>query len=257
MEEDCKEQAITVIDPSSGECVSCFPCPQCEEGQTPSVPCASTVPQGTDIHCVPIEPSPSLVSTLVLSWHASITGTSRQITATTHTHEHLSVSATSSKDYAGSSSSITVDTESNDEENTGSTIIPENYSKMGNRTAVYLFCGVSLLVIFLGILFRLRKSKTARSHLRIGDQTIPISPCSSMTGATPVDNSVHGTVHLEPNTNRALFVRSHTNNGDQQDTPEGNENHTFQPQRDQTFHGENGIPSSLDDNNAQGIAFVK
>ena len=253
-EEDCTGQAIIVVDPSSGGCVSCFPCPQCEEGQTPSVPCASTVPQGTDIHCVLIEPSPSLVSTLVFSWHASITRTSRQITATTHTHEHPTVSATSSKDYAGSSSSITVDTESNDEENTGYSI--KDHFKMGNKTVVYLFCGVigcvSLPLIFLGILFKLRKSKTTRSHQPIGDQTVPSSLCSSMTGVTPADDSVHSTVHLHPDTNRALFVQSYTNNG-QQDTPERNENNPFQLQHNQTFHDENGIPSSLEDNNAQGM----
>lgn len=248
LEEDCTGQAIIVVDPSSRECVSCFPCPQCEEGQTPSVPCASTVPQGTDIHCVLIEPSYSLVSTLVFSWHASITRTSRQITATTHTHEHPTVSATSSKDYAGSSSSITVDTESNDKENTGYSI--KDHFKMGNKTVVYLFCGVSLPLIFLGILFKLKKSKTTRSHQPIGDETVPSSSCSSMTGVTLVDDSVHSTVHLHPDTNKALFSQSYTNNG-QQDTPERNENNPFQLQHNQTFHDENGIPSSLEDNNAQ------
>lgn len=254
LEEDCTGQAIIVVDPSSGECVSCFPCPQCEEGQTPSVRCASTVPQGTDIHCVLIEPSPSLVSTLVFSWHASITRTSRQITATIHTHEHPSISATSSKDYAGSSSSITVDTESNDEENTGSGI--KDHFKMGSKTVVYLFCGVigcvSLPLIFLGILFKLRKSKTTRSHQPTDNQTVPSSPCSSMRGVTPVDNSFHSTVHLPPDTNKALFLKSYTNNG-QQDTPERNENNPFQLQQNQSFHDENGIPSSLEDNNAQGM----
>lgn len=233
LKEDCTGQAITVVDPSSGECVSCFPCPQCEEGQTPSVRCASTVPQGTDIHCVLIEPSPSLVSTLVFSWHTSITRTSRQITAATHTHEHPTVSATSSKDYAGSSSSITVDTESNDKENTGYSI--KDHFKMGNKTVVYLFCGVSLPLIFLCILCRLRKSKTTRFHQPIGNQTTPSSTCSLMTGATPADNSVHGTVDLHHENSRALYlVRSYTNSG-------------------QTFPEGNVIPPSLDDNHAQGM----
>ena len=238
LKEDCTGQAIIVVDPSSGECVSCFPCPQCEEGQTPSVPCASTVPQGTDIHCVLIEPSPSLVSTLVFYWHASmtsITGTRRQITATVHSYDHPIVSATSSKDYAGSSSSITVATESYDKETTGSTIIPENYSKMGSRTVVYLFCGVSLPLIFLCVLCRLRKSKTTRFHQPIGSQTMPSSTCSSIKGAAPADNSVHGTVDLHHENSTALYlVRSYTNSG-------------------QTFPEGNVIPPSLDDNHAQGM----
>ena len=235
VEEDCTGQAIIVVNPSSGECVSCFPCLQCEEGQTPSVPCASTVPQGTDIHCVLIEPSPSLVSTLVFSWHASITGTRRQIAATVHTYDHPIVSATSSKDYAGSSSSMTAATESYDKENTGSTIIPENSSKMGSRTVVYLFCGVSLPLIFLCILCRLRKSKTTRFHQPICNKTMPSSTCSLMTGATPADNSVHGTVDLHHENSRALYlVRSYTNSS-------------------QTFPEGNVIPPSLDDNHAQGM----
>ena len=77
------------------------------------------------------------------------------------------------------------------------------------------------------------------------------SPPSSMTGATHVDNSVHA-VHLHPEISSPLFVPSYTNNG-QQDAPEGNENHPIQPQHNQTFHEESGIPSSLDDNNAQGM----
>lgn len=76
-----------------------------------------------------------------------------------------------------------------------------------------------------------------------------------MTGVTPVDNSVHSTVHLHPDTNRASFSQSYTNNG-QQDTPERNENNPFQVQHNQTFHDENGIPSSLEDNNAQGMLFI-
>ena len=67
------------------------------------------------------------------------------------------------------------------------------------------------------------------------------SPPSFMTGATHVDNSVH-----------AVRLPSYTNNG-QQDAPEGNENHPIQPQHNQTFHEESGIPSSLDYNNAQGM----
>ena len=76
-----------------------------------------------------------------------------------------------------------------------------------------------------------------------------------MTGVTPVDNSVHSTVHLHPDTNRVSFSQSYTNNG-QQDTPEINENNPFQLQHNQTFHDENGIPSSLEDENAQGMLLL-
>ena len=61
-EEDCREnQSIRVVNATTGECISCFPCLDCTDG-TPSVPCGSTVPAGTDIHCARTHPDPSLVS---------------------------------------------------------------------------------------------------------------------------------------------------------------------------------------------------
>ena len=49
---NCGEQFITTTDPQTGECVTCWPCPQCHEGLGSSVPCGSNVTDGTEIHCV-------------------------------------------------------------------------------------------------------------------------------------------------------------------------------------------------------------
>lgn len=50
---DCiGEGYIKIIDPKTGKCEGCWPCPECQEGAGSSVQCGSTVPKGTDIHCV-------------------------------------------------------------------------------------------------------------------------------------------------------------------------------------------------------------
>ena len=50
---DCSEEGfIKIIDPRTGKCERCWPCPECPEGAGSSVQCRSSVPKGTDIHCV-------------------------------------------------------------------------------------------------------------------------------------------------------------------------------------------------------------
>ena len=50
---DCNEEGfIKIIDPRTGKCERCWPCPECPEGAGSSVQCRSSVPKGTDIHCV-------------------------------------------------------------------------------------------------------------------------------------------------------------------------------------------------------------
>ena len=50
---DCIEEGyIKIIDPRTGKCEGCWPCPECQEGAGSSVQCGSTVSKGTDIHCV-------------------------------------------------------------------------------------------------------------------------------------------------------------------------------------------------------------
>ena len=49
---NCSGQYIKTIDPSTGKCVECWPCPKCLDGSGLSVPCGSTVNDFTKIHCV-------------------------------------------------------------------------------------------------------------------------------------------------------------------------------------------------------------
>ena len=49
---NCRGQYIKIVDPSTGKCIQCWPCPECLDGQGLSVKCGATVPEGTKIHCV-------------------------------------------------------------------------------------------------------------------------------------------------------------------------------------------------------------
>ena len=49
---NCSGQFIKTIDPTTGKCVTCWPCTDCVDGSGSSVPCGATVPVGTKIDCV-------------------------------------------------------------------------------------------------------------------------------------------------------------------------------------------------------------
>ena len=49
---NCSDQHIKTIDPSTGKCVECWPCPKCSDGLGSSVKCGTAVPEFTKIHCV-------------------------------------------------------------------------------------------------------------------------------------------------------------------------------------------------------------
>ena len=49
---NCSGQHIKRVDPLTGKCVDCWPCPECLDGGGSSVPCNTTVPLSTKIHCV-------------------------------------------------------------------------------------------------------------------------------------------------------------------------------------------------------------
>ena len=64
---DCIEEGyIKIIDPRTGKCEGCWPCPECQEGAGSSVQCGSTVPKGTDIHCVSCTMGINFSNSLVL-----------------------------------------------------------------------------------------------------------------------------------------------------------------------------------------------
>ena len=169
IEEDCADPAIKVISRSSGECVTCFRCSPCPEGQRLSVPCPSTVLEGTDIHCVPMVQAISrasayatdvfftpLASPSLISLKSSPTRT-RPITETgiSHIHNQPSISATSS---AGSHPSINVamvETKESDDSRIGQ----DSYVKVATLSG----CGVALMftiVVAIVYIFKKRGSTT-------------------------------------------------------------------------------------------------
>ena len=260
-EEDCSGQAIRVVNPSSRECVTCYPCLQCPVGQTPSVSCPSTVPQGTHIHCVLIVPGPSsvsvsrasayttnpifnlLASPSVTPWYSFPTGT-RQLTTAT---------SSSSKDYTDSSSLIV--TVPNTRE-IRELLNPEYDSKMADdHKALYLSCGMTLLFVFLAICYRLRKSITPLFQRIIGNHPMTIAPSYSMAG-TPlshVDNRDPFAVHLYPENNSVLFLPSALKEDSHENVGQENNNQLFH--YNQTMlPADKSIPS-LDDSHAEGILF--
>lgn len=161
IEEDCADPAIKVISRSSRECVTCFPCSPCPEGQRLSVPCPSTVLEGTDIHCVPmVQADPSayatdvfftpLASSSLISLKSSPTRT-RPITETgiSHIHNQPSISATRS---AGSHPSINVamvETKESDDSGIGQ----DSCVKVATLSG----CGVALMFTVVAIVYIFKK----------------------------------------------------------------------------------------------------
>lgn len=252
-EEDCSGQAIRVVNPSSRECVTCYPCLQCPVGQKLSVSCPSTVPQGTHIHCVLIVPGPSsvsvsrasayttnvifnlLASPSVTPWYSFPTGT-RQVTSAT---------SSSLKDYTDSSSLIVTDPNT---KAIRELLHPEYNSKMGDdHKAIYLSCGITLLLVFLAICYRLRKRITPLFQCIISNHSMTI------TAGTPlshVDNRDPFAVHLYPENNSALFSHStikedsHENVGQENNSQLFHYNQTMLP-------ADKSIPA-LDDAHTEG-----
>ena len=149
--------------------MTCFRCSPCPEGQRLSVPCPSTVLEGTDIHCVPMLQAISrasayatdvfftpLASPSLISLKSSPTRT-RRITETgiSHIHNQPSVSATSS---TGSHPSITVavvETKESDDSGIGQ----DSYVKVATLSD----CGVALMftiVVAIVYIFKKRGSTT-------------------------------------------------------------------------------------------------
>lgn len=246
-EEDCADPAIKVINNSSGECVTCFQCSPCPEGQKLSVACPSTVVEGTGIYCVAMVPAgPSGVSisrasayvtnvfVTLLASPSAISGYSspteaKQITETRvtgHIHNQPSVSATSS---TGPHSSITVavlETMENDDSTTGQ----DSYV-----TVPILSSCVALLVMLVfttpAILFILKKRGYISLRFPCNDNGKVRSNLTPDCG----DNELRS----------VLLCPEKFKDTDQQDSSCQENDQPLQ--HDPTFSGEETIPSSLDD----------
>ena len=249
-EEDCADPAIKVINNSSRECVTCFQCSPCPEGQKLSVACPSTVVEGTGIYCVPMVPAgPSGVSSTrasayvtdvfftLLASPSAISGYSsstedKQITetrVTRHIHNQPSVSATATSS-TGSHSSITVAVLATMESGQDSYV----------TIAMLSSCGVALLMFtILAVLFILKKRRSISLRFPCNDNKKVRPNLTSGSG----DNELCS-VLLCPENHTASYINQKRKDTDQQDsTCQEND----QPlQHDATFSAEETIPSSLD-----------
>ena len=265
VEEDCRpNQSIKVVNPTTGECVTCFPCLVCTEGiSTPSVPCGSTVPLGTDIHCIQIQPVSTYTtkyvtfrhlatSPSVTTWSSSITGTTQITTVPIMSGTHLVVVPATSSTYASSSSSDNANSKKAQQPRKKKEFPSEEDHKMGDYTIIYIAGCIALVITFVAILCRWQKRKTCRFY------PIPISSNTTCNDPYPVMSTTWSsnkacTVH--PETNSALFSSSCCKD-DELGSKKGNDQHfqTDQVQVADAFDefAVTTVPSSLDDNPTEG-----
>ena len=248
IEEDCADPAIKVISRSSGECVTCFRCSQCPEGQRLSVACPSTVLEGTDIHCVPMVLTDPfsvsisrasayatdvfftlLASPSLISLKSSSTGT-RPITESdiSHIHNQPSISATSS---AGSHPSINVamvETKESDDSGSGQ----DSYVKVATLSG----CGVALMFTIVVAIVYIFKKRGSTTICFLCDNNEEARP--NLTSGS--GGSESGSVLLSPENQKLKDAQ-------QEFTSQENDN---QPLLDSQTLSDDGVPTvplSLDD----------
>lgn len=246
IEEDCTGPAIKVISRSSGECVTCFRCSPCPEGQKLSVPCPSTVIEGTDINCVPMVPADPSVISRASSYATDVFFTLlaspsvRQITETAVTYSHIhnqpSVSATSS---TGSYSSITVPllkTKEGDDS--------ETQQDSNTTVATLSACGVALIFTIVAIVYILKKrGSTTTSICFLCNSTEDVIP--DLTSGSGDSESCSVLLSSEDGT--ASYVNQKLKDSQEDFTCQENDNQPLQ--QGQTLSVDGTIPPSLDECN--------
>ena len=256
IEEDCEDPAIKVISRSSGECVTCFRCSQCPEGQRLSVACPSTVLEGTDIHCVPMVLTDPfsvsisrasayatdvfftlLASPSLISLKSSSTGT-RPITETdiSHIHNQPSISATNSA--AGSHSSITVaslETKEGDDSGTGQD------SNVTVATLGLSGCGVALIVTIIVAIVYIFKKRGSNSICFLCNDNEEARPNLTLGSG----DSESCSVLLSPEDDTALYVNQKFKDAQQDSTSPENDSQPLQ-HIGQTLSDDGTVPLSLD-----------
>ena len=255
IEEDCADPAIKVISRSSGECVTCFPCSPCPEGQRLSVPCPSTVLEGTDINCVPmVQADPLSVSISSASAYAtdvfftllaspsltslkSSPSRTRPITETdiSHIHDQPSISATSS---AGSHSSITVaslETKEGGDSGTGQD------SNVTVATLGLSGCGVALMVTIIVAIVYMFKKRGSNSICFLCNNNEEARPNLTLDSG----DSESCSVLLSPEDDTALYVNQNLKDAQQDSTCPENDSQPLQ-HIGQTLSDDGTVPLSLD-----------
>lgn len=161
---ECTGLYIKTVSITTGECVSCFPCPRCDDGYISSVPCGTTVPSGTEINCVLIQsdrvvlPKASTKTRHLNSLPLAISSKLIVAPATSIVLPIASSSASASSSIKESDKSDTKKKQKSEKE-----LTLEEWKK---DRMIYIFCGIVLAITFVAIVFRISKRKSRKQLLR-------------------------------------------------------------------------------------------
>lgn len=237
-EKDCTDHVIKVVNPTTGECVTCFPCQDLCSVGAPSVRCGSTVPNGTQIHCVQPRPTPKLVSPSVILWSAASSINS------------VVVHASSSKNFVRSSSSTVYSDFTPENPRKKKEFPSDRPIKQGSNTSIYTFGVIFLIITLVLIAYKWRKIKSKQSHLlAVNRHTNSNQELSTIVSLERNSD----TYTVNPETNSAAC--SQTRSKDEQKSNKGNDKHHFQADSglvDSHVVNAADVPSSLDAANYEG-----
>ena len=183
---ECTGQYIKTVNTTTGECISCYPCPipTCVDGYTSSVPCGTTVPVGTEIKCVLLQSDPvvlyvaSTQTRRLNSLPLSISSKFIVAPATSIFHPTASSSSSTRSSMKQRDRSDTTKKQRNERE-----LALEEWKK---DSSIYMFCGVFLAVAFVAVVFRISRRK-GRKQLQLQpvdrgrpDPTLPVETSSDV-----------------------------------------------------------------------------
>ena len=204
---ECTDQYIKTVDTTTGECISCFPCPRCVDDYTSSVPCGTTVPSGTDIKCVLIQSDPVVLSVAstqtrhLNSLPLSISSKFIAAPATRTSIVHLTASSSSSirSSIKRRDRSDTTKNQKSEKE-----LLLEEWKKDSN---VYIFGGVFLAVILVAVMYRISRTKSRKQLPPHPVDRIRPDPTLPVESPSDVLSQDSETCSIDCATNSAAFRR--------------------------------------------------
>lgn len=201
---ECNGQYIKTVNTTTGECISCFPCPRCNDGYTSSVPCGTTVPFGTEIKCVLIQSDPvvfPLASTQTRHLNSlPLSISSKFIVAPATSIVHLA---------ASSSSSIRSSIKRRDRSDTTKKQKREkelSLEEWKKDSSIYIFGGVFLAVALVAVMYRIsrRRSRKQLQPHPVDIRPDPTLPAESSSDVLSEDSE---TCSIDWATNSVAFRR--------------------------------------------------
>ncbi|XP_068694899.1 uncharacterized protein [Montipora foliosa] len=272
LEQDCPEnKSIIVVNATTGKCVTCYPCTEMCSYGSPSVPCGSTVPYGTDINCdgpnqdapfTSLQLATSLVTPLYSSHLARSRMTSTPSMAVT-VSSSLSPSSTATFNGSVETESKLVAPSSSSAFNTaGSKGIPKHTEpgsppthsqKQHPSTLISVFTvsgaiiGAFLLLVLIPFVYKKCRKNTTKKH-----RSTNVSRDQQKGGLIELANEDSETCALYPDTNSASFV-----NSCHKKSKESVNNHSHSVELPIDSEEGNGaivvaIPTSLDSDSSKG-----